>query len=70
MLEFLQNKPIKKNTLFRKMALREVWAHAVLGHHQHVVQYYSAWAEDQHMLIQNEFCNGRIFYQFFIFNCN
>ncbi|XP_012270915.1 wee1-like protein kinase [Orussus abietinus] len=41
-----------------KNALIEVYAHAVLGKHQHVVRYYSAWAEDNHMIIQNEYCNG------------
>jgi wee1-like protein kinase len=42
----------------KKTALNEVYAHAVLGQHHHVVRYYSAWAEDNHIIIQNEFCNG------------
>lgn len=41
-----------------KASLTEVWAHAVLGVNKHVVRYYSAWAEYNHMIIQNEFCNG------------
>lgn len=55
---------IKKSTkpvagsVNEKNALNEVYAHAVLGKHQHVVRYYSAWAEDNHMIIQNEYCNG------------
>ncbi|XP_060534397.1 wee1-like protein kinase isoform X2 [Cylas formicarius] len=50
-------KPVAGSS-FEKTALNEVYAHAVLGKHQHVVRYYSAWAEDNHMIIQNEYCNG------------
>lgn len=50
-------KPVA-GSINEKNALKEVYAHAVLGKHQHVVRYYSAWAEDNHMIIQNEYCNG------------
>ncbi|XP_063403564.1 wee1-like protein kinase [Mytilus trossulus] len=43
---------------YERNAMNEVYAHAVLGKHQHVVRYYSAWAEDDYMYIQNEYCNG------------
>ncbi|XP_028157981.1 wee1-like protein kinase [Ostrinia furnacalis] len=41
-----------------RAALTEVYAHAALEKHPHVVRYYSAWAEDDHMIIQNEYCDG------------
>lgn len=50
-------KPVAGSS-FEKTSLNEVYAHAVLGKHDNVVRYYSAWAENNHMLIQNEYCNG------------
>ncbi|XP_041970519.1 wee1-like protein kinase [Aricia agestis] len=41
-----------------RAALTEVYAHAALGKHPHLVRYYSAWAEDDHMIIQSEYCDG------------
>eukprot|EP00124_Ichthyophonus_hoferi_P000528 Ihof_evm6s20 gene=Ihof_evmTU6s20 len=48
-------KPFRGSTEEQEM-LREVYAHAVLGVSPYVVRYYSAWEEDNHMLIQNEYC--------------
>lgn len=42
---------------FEMLAWKEVCAQAVLKH-PNILQYYSAWAEDDHMYIQSEFCNG------------
>lgn len=50
-------KPVA-GSVYERNSLNEVYAHAVLGKHPHVVRYYSAWAENDHMYIQNEFCNG------------
>ncbi|XP_026331756.1 wee1-like protein kinase, partial [Hyposmocoma kahamanoa] len=50
-------KPVA-GSVAERAALTEVYAHAALGKHPHVVRYYSAWAEDDHMIIQNEYCEG------------
>lgn len=47
-----------KGSIDEKRALNEVYAHAVLGKNNHVVRYFAAWVEDDHMHIQNEFCDG------------
>jgi len=45
-------------SLSEKRALNEVYAHAALGKHSRVVRYFNAWAENDHMFIQNEYCEG------------
>lgn len=40
------------------LARKEVFAHAALKSHRHIVTYYSSWIEDSHLFIQTEFCNG------------
>lgn len=51
------SKPVR-GSYMEKRALREVWAHAILGRHRRIVRYFSAWAEGQRMFIQNEYCAG------------
>lgn len=50
-------KPVAGSS-FEKTSLNEVYAHAVLGKHDHVVRYNSAWTQLNHMFIQNEYCNA------------
>ena len=45
-------KPIK-GSQDENSAIKEVCAHAVLGKHKNVVRYYSAWCENDRMLIQS-----------------
>ncbi|XP_077588999.1 wee1-like protein kinase 1-A [Stigmatopora nigra] len=42
----------------QQFTMREVFAHAVLAQHPNVVRYYSSWIEDNHLLIQNEYCDS------------
>lgn len=38
--------------------LKEVYALAALGGHNHIVRYYTAWVEDDRLYIQMEYCEG------------
>ncbi|XP_065215133.1 wee1-like protein kinase [Planococcus citri] len=40
------------------LARKEVFAHAALKSHLHIVSYYSSWIENGHLYIQTEYCNG------------
>uniref|UniRef100_H0W9P9 Wee1-like protein kinase n=1 Tax=Cavia porcellus TaxID=10141 RepID=H0W9P9_CAVPO len=50
---------IKRSTKPLGMLSNKKMPHAVLGQqHPQVVRYYSSWAEDDHVIIQNKYCNG------------
>ena len=54
----VSKKTIRKNSHDEKMAMNEVFAHAALMKHKHVVRYYNSWVEDGHVYIQTELCHG------------
>lgn len=41
-----------------RAAMNEVFAHAALMKHKHVVRYYNSWVEKGRIYIQNEYCEG------------
>ena len=42
----VSKKAIRKNSNDEKMAMNEVFAHAALMKHKHVVRYYNSWVEN------------------------
>ena len=49
---------ISRNSHEERVAMNEVFAHAALMKHKHVVRYYNSWVENGHVYIQNEYCEG------------
>eukprot|EP00094_Tigriopus_californicus_P013889 TCALIF_13444-PA protein Name:"Similar to wee1-b Wee1-like protein kinase 1-B (Xenopus laevis)" AED:0.47 eAED:0.48 QI:0/0.25/0/0.6/0.75/0.8/5/0/449 len=41
-----------------RAVMNEVFAHAALMKHKHIVRYYNSWIEKGRIFIQNEFCEG------------
>jgi len=54
----VSKKEIRKNSHDEQMAMNEVFAHAALMKHKHVVRYYNSWVEKGMIFIQNEYCEG------------
>jgi serine/threonine protein kinase len=47
-----------QNSAQERTAMNEVFAHAALMKHKHVVRYYNSWVEAGRVYIQNEYCEG------------
>ena len=56
----VSKKQIRKNSHDEKMAMNEVFAHAALMKHKHVVRYYNSWVE-------NGAVSYQISFQFYLF---
>ena len=53
--------PFKLGSTMEKKAMKEAATNAQLIGNEHIVKYFNSWAEDGHVYIQNEFCNGGSF---------
>jgi len=49
---------VRINSRDERVAMNEVFAHAALIKHKHVVRYYNSWVENGQVYIQNEYCEG------------
>ena len=47
----ISKKPIRNNSHDEKMAMNEVFAHAAMMKHKHVVRYYNSWVERGQVVI-------------------
>jgi len=54
----ISKNPLRVNSHDEKKAMNEVFAHAAIMKHKHVVRYYNSWVEKGQVFIQNEFCEG------------
>ena len=54
----ISKKNLRANSHDEKMAMNEVFAHAAIMKHKHVVRYFNSWIEKGQIYIQNEFCDG------------
>jgi len=54
----ISRKNLRVNSHDEKMAMNEIFAHASIMKHKHVVRYFNSWIERGQIYIQNEFCDG------------
>ena len=68
----ISKKNLRVNSHDEKMAMNEVFAHAAIMKHKHVVRYFNSWIEKGQIYIQNEFCDGgsleRLIEEAWVFN--
>jgi len=54
----VSKKPLRPNSRDERLGMTEVFAHAAMMKHKHILRYYSSWVEAGRIYIQNEYCEG------------